>query len=272
MAVTRSRSRFVFALSLVLVCAPGCSDEVEGGSSASSTDGISAAVAEVELEPGEMMVSGHVYADNYFELYVDGVQEVVDPVAFTPHQAVAVAFPVPADGPRTYAFLASDFATDSGYEYIDTDHPKLGDGGIIISLSDGTVSSGAWKCMTVRYGPTEASDATGCGPSNLEACEVEETAIPTDWATPGFDDSAWYGAVEYTAEAVGWGRRPSYVGGECCTLTDPYTREDADPSCLTMEEGQCLEPEGLSWANASFIWGPDLERVNTLLCRLTVQD
>ncbi|MGB0592228.1 MAG: hypothetical protein ACPGU1_21295 [Myxococcota bacterium] len=91
---------------------------------------------------------------------------------------MAVGFTVPGKGPRTYAVLAGDFGTDSGYEYTDT--PKLGDGGVIISLSDGTVSSSAWKGLTVRYGPTEASESAGCSGASLEACEVEEAVIPAD--------------------------------------------------------------------------------------------
>jgi hypothetical protein len=39
-----------------------------------------------------------------------------------------------------------------------------------------------------------------------------------------------------------------------------------------VEGDQCLEPEALPWADASSIWGPGLERVSMLICRLTVQD
>ena len=212
-------------------------------------------------------VTATIYADNYFELYVNGEQVAVDPLDFTPHQAVQVSFDVPEATTPVYAILASDFATDSGYEYTSTNSPQLGDGGLIAVFSDGQVTGANWKCYTVLYGPTEASESAGCSATNLDACEVVESEIPADWANPDFDDSNWEQATEYSAQAVGWGRNPDYRNGECCTITDPLTREDASPSCLPMEESQCLSPEEQSWGDAEFIWGSDLERVNKILCR-----
>ncbi|MGB0592229.1 MAG: hypothetical protein ACPGU1_21300 [Myxococcota bacterium] len=63
---------------------------------------------------------------------------------------------------------------------------------------------------------------------------------------------------------------PSVEGAACCTMTDPCTSEDAAPFCMTTDETQCLQPEALPWFDASFIWGPELERVNTVNCHLTV--
>ena len=53
-------------------------------------------------------------------------------------------------------------------------------------------------------------------------------------------------------------------------MTAPYTKQDADPACMTMTAGECLDPESLPWGDASFVWGEELERVNKILCRLTV--
>lgn len=212
-------------------------------------------------------VTATIYADNYFELYVNGEQVAVDPLDFTPHQAVQVTFDVPEGTTPVYAIVASDFATDSGYEYTSTNSPQLGDGGLIAVFSDGQVTGADWKCYTVLYGPTEASEAAGCSGTNLDACEVTDAGVPDGWANADFDDSGWQQAREYSAQAVGWGRNPDYRNGECCTITNPLTREDASPSCLAMDAQECLSPEEQSWGDAEFIWGSDLERVNKVLCR-----
>ena len=54
-------------------------------------------------------------------------------------------------------------------------------------------------------------------------------------------------------------------------MTDPYTKQDADPACLALTADECLEPESPPWGEAAFVWGEELERVNKVLCRLTVQ-
>jgi hypothetical protein len=224
---------------------------------------------EVDVAPGEELVTitGVIYADNYFEFFVNGELIAVDPVDFTPHQAVGVSFQVPLGTTPTYAILASDFATNSGYEYTMTNNPQLGDGGLIASFSDGTVTGDSWKCFTVLYGPTEASEQAGCDKNNLDLCLITDSGMPANWAAVGYDDSTWAQATEHTAADVGWGRTPTYSNGMCCTITDPLTKEDASPSCQAMDESQCLSPEAQSWGKAEFIWGDDLKRVNKILCR-----
>lgn len=85
-------------------------------------------------------VKATVYADNYFEFYVDGVLTQKDPLDFTPHQAVAFSFDKPAAS-TTYAIKAQDYATSSGYEYVNnTQMIQIGDGALRMTFSDGTVS------------------------------------------------------------------------------------------------------------------------------------
>jgi hypothetical protein len=48
-------------------------------------------------------------------------------------------------------------------------------------MSDGTVSSKAWKCFTTSFGPTDASITAGCSSKNLDICEISFTTEPTDW-------------------------------------------------------------------------------------------
>ena len=238
-----------------------------GLTSSTPTSTSTSTPSETSNNTNTQTVTATIYADNYFELFVNGTQVFVDPLKFTPHQAVQVIFEIPKDTQPVYGILASDFATDSGYEYTQTSSPQLGDGGLIATFSDGTITQKNWKCHTVLYGPTTDSEAAGCSANNLTACKVTDFGIPDNWAAVDFDDSGWYPAVEHTAEAVGWGRTPNYLNGQCCTITDPLTRENASPACETMDASQCLAPASLTFGSASFIWGADLERVNTLLCR-----
>ena len=126
-----------------------------------------------------------------------------DPIDFTPHQAVKFTFDVTSGVSRQYAIKANDFSTESGFEYTNTTSPQLGDGSLLISLSDGTVSSAAWKCMTTSYGPTDESIAAGCSAKNLDPCELSHTDEPDGWTLITYDDSDWDIATTYTETEAG---------------------------------------------------------------------
>eukprot|EP00595_Chromulina_sp_UTEXLB2642_P003136 CAMPEP_0196765042 /NCGR_PEP_ID=MMETSP1095-20130614/7443_1 /TAXON_ID=96789 ORGANISM="Chromulina nebulosa, Strain UTEXLB2642" /NCGR_SAMPLE_ID=MMETSP1095 /ASSEMBLY_ACC=CAM_ASM_000446 /LENGTH=218 /DNA_ID=CAMNT_0042122259 /DNA_START=32 /DNA_END=685 /DNA_ORIENTATION=+ len=194
-------------------------------------------------------VTALVYADNYFEFYVNGVLVAQDPIDFTPHQGVQFTFTATIGEPRTYAVKANDYATSSGYEYVNTTHAGLGDGALRIKLSDGTVSSTAWKCTTISYGPTAASIAAGCSANNLTPCQLSITDAPDGWTLSSFDDSKWESASVFTEAEAGWGRSPSYdsKSGQCTTLTDPYTGENKNPSYLVLPADECITPALQNW-------------------------
>jgi hypothetical protein len=93
--------------------------------------------------------------------------------AHTHTQAVAVSFEWDGVSDKTYAIMCEDYASESGYEYVDSNNPQLGDGSLIAKFSDGTVTSTDWKAYTVTFGPTDASVSAGCGTNNLGACQVQ---------------------------------------------------------------------------------------------------
>jgi hypothetical protein len=212
-------------------------------------------------------ITATIYADNYFEFYVDGTLVKQDPLSFTPHNAVKFTFTVTSGASRTYAIKANDFATSSGYEYVNSSTPQLGDGALRMLLSDGTVSNKNWKCFTTSFGPTDASIAAGCSATNLNACALSSTTEPTGWTTSSFNDTAWSNATLYTEAEAGWGMTPSYTNGMCGPLTSPYTRLNLSPSSVATLADDCLSPKDLSWGSSSFIWQGDLKRDNTILCR-----
>mmetsp|Transcript_10829 Transcript_10829/g.19248 ORF Transcript_10829/g.19248 Transcript_10829/m.19248 type:complete len:303 (-) Transcript_10829:164-1072(-) len=226
-------------------------------------------------------ITGTIYCDNYFEFWFNGVKIAEDPLDFTPHQAVSVSFTYDGNSSKTYAILCQDYASDTGYEYISTSSPKLGDGALIAEFSDGTVTSSDWKSYVVTYGPTDASVSAGCSSSNLGPCEVEDRGTPTDWYTSEFDDSGWDAATVYTAAEAGWGRTPSWSSSDgCCSPTSPYTKESlgccncnsdgtaSGSTSVTVTEDQCLDPEVvLGSSSAIFLWGSSLTKDNKMLFR-----
>jgi hypothetical protein len=95
-------------------------------------------------------VTGYIFADNYFEFYVNGELVETDPVSFTPHQAVEVNFTRNSSGTVVYAIFAKDYGDAvTGLEYVNS---SLGDGSLRVLLSDGTASSSSWKVFTINYG------------------------------------------------------------------------------------------------------------------------
>jgi hypothetical protein len=164
-----------------------------------------------------------VYADNWFELYVNDVLVAVDSIAFIPHNVIAVDL-LPTY-PMTIAVLARDNADPTtGMEYANT---NIGDGGFILKFGDGTVTTGSWKARCFSRGPV------GGDRNNPR---VEDTPLPADWFTVGFDDSGWGNAREYTEREI--------------DPKQPYYEHD--------------------FKGARFIWTDDLELDNTVVFRHVV--
>ena len=131
-------------------------------------------------------------------------------------------------------------------------------------FSDGTVTNGEWKCKTIMYGPIDPED---CIPNYNESyhftppecksntnedekgrlCRVNYYDYTTEWIDTDFDDrgGGWNRATNFTDDEVGYGVSPD------CT--------------------QDLCPAEVNWGqygvNASFIWGPNLNFDNRILCR-----
>ena len=134
-------------------------------------------------------VRANVYADNWFQLYVNGELVAVDSIAFIPHNVVSVDL-LPRY-PMTIAVLAKDNADPTtGMEYANT---NVGDGGFILRFGDGTVTDGTWKARCFSHGPVNGDTRTP---------RVESTPLPPDWFAVGFDDSGWKNAREYSEEEI----------------------------------------------------------------------
>lgn len=88
-----------------------------------------------------------------------------------------MAFEWSGSSSLTCAVQCEDYASDSGYEYIESSRPQLGDGALIAEIDDGlgtVTAADSWRVCTVTSGPTNDSLSAGCSPDNLSTCVVED--------------------------------------------------------------------------------------------------
>ncbi len=150
---------------------------------------MSLATAQIRKPTMDDTIRVPVYADNWFEMYINGDLVAVDSIRFVPHNVITVDL-LPAY-PMTIAVMARDNADPkTGMEYANT---NIGDGGFISKFTDGTVTDSGWKAKSFSRGPIggETKDP-----------KVENDPIPANWFAPDFDDSAWPQARVFTRDAV----------------------------------------------------------------------
>lgn len=190
--------------------------------------------------------SADVWADNWFEMRVDGAQVAEDSVPITTERSFnAESFEFGAERPFVIGLVAKDFKeNDSGLEYIGTGRQQMGDGGVILQIRDAAgvtvaVSDADWRCLVIHAAPQDKSCEGETNPvAGKGACAFEAVDEPYGWDQADFDASGWPQASEYSEREV--------------SPKDGYDRID--------------------WVDgARLIWGPDLEQSNTVLCRLTVE-
>lgn len=194
---------------------------------------------------GSETFSADVWADNWFEMRIDGMQVAEDSVPITTERSFnAESFSFQAERPFVLGVVAKDFKeNDTGLEYIGTNRQQMGDGGIILQIRDASggivaVSSAKWSCLVIHTAPLDKSCEGAKEPvAGVSPCAFNSEDEPEGWDTASFDASAWPHAYVYSAQEV----RPK----------DGY--------------------DEINWENnAELIWGPDLEQSNTVLCRLTI--
>ncbi len=189
--------------------------------------------------------SADVWADNWFELRINGTQVAEDSVPITTERSFnAESFRFTAERPFVLGLVAKDFKeNDTGLEYIGSRRQQMGDGGIILQIRNASgaivaVSNSDWQCHVIHTAPLDKSCESESEPvAGTAPCGFEISEEPAGWENAEFDASSWANARVYSEAEV-----------------DPKMGYDE-----------------ISWdASADLIWGPDLEQSNTVLCRLTV--
>lgn len=199
-------------------------NECSGVKLASTADLDITTVPLVEIDPDGTEVVGYIFADNYFELYINGQLVGVDPVPYTPFNSNVVRFKVKR--PYTIAVHLVDWEEHLGLgtEASMTSPYHAGDGGFMASFSDGTVTDASWKAQTFYVSPLrDAECLVEQGEQRLSSnCVVADEQdgstrygahweVPAAWETGGFDDSSWPAATTYTEAEIGVNNKPAYT-------------------------------------------------------------
>ncbi len=201
--------------------------------------------------------TAYIFADNYFEMYINGIPVAKDPVPFTDFNSNIVRFK--AKKPFTIAVKCVDWEENLG---IGTESgTKIGDGGFVAVIKDDAnnnvaVTKNTWKAQTYYTSPiADLACLTESGNSRLSSsCTTSSGAltsygvhwpIPTDWFTTNFDDSIWPVAATFTNATVGIDNKASYTN-----FTDIFD----DPT-----------------NDASFIWSSNLLLDNLVLLRKKIE-
>ncbi|KII76103.1 hypothetical protein [Vibrio renipiscarius] len=222
--------------------------------SLADVDQASVPVAVIDADGEE--ITGYIFADNYFELYINGTLVAVDTVPFTPFNSSIVKFKV--NKPYTIAVKVIDWEENLGLGTEDNRgkayHP--GDGGFIASFSDGTVTGPDWQAQTFYTAPiydlsclseengkrlstTCSTDGTDSG-ENAYAAHWE---VPSHWMKQEFDSTSWPQASSYSEDDIGVNNKKSYMN-----FIDKF-----------------------SGAGASFIWSTNVVLDNEVLLRYEVK-
>ncbi len=216
----------------------------------------------VEVDAGGEVITAYVFADNYFEMYVNGVAVGKDPVPFTDFNSNIVRFRVST--PYTIAMKLVDWEENLGLGSEDQAtayHP--GDGGMVAVFKDASnntvaVTGSDWKAQTFYTSPIkDLSCPTETGTTRSSSnCNTDDStngtsyyglhwALDTDWETEGFDDSSWPSATTYTNTTIGVDNKAAYTN-----FTDIFDNNTND---------------------ASFIWSTNVILDNEVIVRYTVQ-
>ena len=133
----------------------------------------------VVIDEDGVEITGFIFADNYYELYVNGQIVARDTLGMTPFNSTVVRFR--ARYPMTYAIKGIDWETKHGLgmEY----QPfNIGDGGFIAYFSDGNGTHADWRAETFYIAPLDdplrahrgGRDSSFCSQAVRPTCAQKE--------------------------------------------------------------------------------------------------
>ncbi|WP_339714273.1 hypothetical protein [uncultured Kriegella sp.] len=217
----------------------------------------------VEIDSEGEVITAFVFADNYFEMYVNGVPVGKDPVPFTEFNSSIVRFKVAA--PYTIAMKLVDWEENLGLGSEGSGgsayHP--GDGGMVAVFKDESdeivaITGDDWKAQTFYTAPIKdlscpTEEGTTRSSDNCDTADSNDGTshyglhweIPSNWYEEAFDDSTWPDATTYTNNTIGVNNKPSYTN-----FTDIFDDNAND---------------------AEFIWSTNVILDNEVIVRYTVE-
>lgn len=198
----------------------------------------------VNAAPSSHQFVAEVWADNWFELHVNGKLVGSDSIPIETERSFnSERIKFWASYPLTIGLVAKDYVeNESGLEYIGTNRQQIGDGGIIFQIKDLVTSrviatsNSTWRVLILNTAPLNPECSTSQSP--LLDCKSANRSKPKGWNLINFDSSKWKSATTYTASEVG--------------VKEGYFDSDWAPK-------------------AKLIWSSDLKLDNTLLIRKTIK-
>lgn len=216
----------------------------------------------ITIDPTGEVITAYIFADNYFEMYINGIPVGKDNVPFTQFNSNIVRFKV--NRPFTIAMLLVDWEerlgvgaeTNGGYTY------HCGDGGLVAVFKDATNSIIAktgndWKAQTFYTAPImDLNCPTEVGTSRISTnCNTADSNLgtnyyglhwprPANWESASFNDAAWPNATTYSNSTIGVDNKPAYTN--FINIFDDVTND------------------------AQFIWSTNVILDNEVLVRKTV--
>lgn len=234
-----------------------------GGDELSSLDDLDLSSVPVMDAGGAEEFTAYIFADNYFELYVNGMLLAVDPVPFTQFNSNVVRFT--ADRPMTLAVMMVDWEENLGLGSENNRgkayHP--GDGGFVAQIRNANgeviaITDDNWRAQTFYTSPLndrsclvltgqtrKSSTCQTDGVDDGTSFSAAHWAMPEDWMMPSFDDSIWPNASTYTNDTVGVDNKPAFTN-----FLDVFDTPGAD---------------------AEFIWSSNLVLDNLVLLRTKIE-
>jgi len=216
----------------------------------------------VTIDSSGELITAFIFADNYFEMYINGVPVGKDDVPYTEFNSNIIRFRV--NRPFTIAMLLVDWEehlgvgceNNNGFQY------HMGDGGMVAVFKDSTntiieTTGSGWKAQTFYTSPiidlTCPSENGSIRLSNTCSTQASNNgngyyglhwSKPSNWMDAAFNDSIFPQATTYTNATVGINNKPAYTN---------FTNIFDDPT-----------------HDAQFIWSTNLILDNEVIVRHTV--
>jgi hypothetical protein len=216
----------------------------------------------VTIDTAGEVITAFVFADNYFEMYINGVPVGKDNVPFTQFNSNILRFKVKR--PFTIALLLVDWEEHLGIgtEVNGGFSHHAGDGGVVAIFKDANnrvvaKTDNTWKAQTFYTAPIkDLTCATENGTARLSTnCSTTDSndgslyyalhwEKPSNWMSATFNDASWQAASTYTNTTIGVDNKPAYVN---------FTNIFDDPT-----------------NDAQFIWSKNVILDNEVVVRYTV--
>jgi hypothetical protein len=254
--VNLSNSNFPFASNLHNVCT--------GATYANSTLALAALTGNdiVNIDATGELITAYIFADNYFELYINGIPVGKDNVPYTQFNSNIVRFRV--NRPFTIAMLLVDWEENLGIgtEISGGFTNHSGDGGMVAVFKDESnttiaITNNTWKAQTFYTAPiVDLTCPTENGSQRLSNnCLIQDSndgsayyglhwARPSNWQNANFDDASWPNAATFTNAEIGVNNKPAYTN-----FTNLFDETNND---------------------AQFIWSSNVVLDNEVIVRYTV--